>query len=180
MDKLSVIEMMLSSAVIADLIAGIFSLRISLKTHKELENIEHIKQQYELTKIRYEQLNSYYKELIISLEKFEYKGKIEQSMSCMKEMVLLRFQMYEYIKKQHEQHTYYFSKKYNEKIIEKEKTIDAVFGEFIQKCKEADSIDYTNCLVDYMITINKEMELFKSFYIEKLKLEMNSILEVPN
>lgn len=115
MDKLSVIEMILSSAVIADLIAGIFSLRISLKTHKELENIEHIKQQYELTKIRYEQLNSYYKELIISLEKFEYKGKIVQSKSCMKEMVLLRFQMYEYIKKQHEQHTYYFSKKYNEK-----------------------------------------------------------------
>ena len=48
------------------------------------------------------------------------------------------------------------------------------------KCKEADSIDYTNCLVDYMITINRKMELFKSFYIEKLKLEMNSILEVPS
>lgn len=46
MHNLSIIEMILSSAVIADLIAGIFSLRISLKTNKELENIcQNVKKQ---------------------------------------------------------------------------------------------------------------------------------------
>lgn len=63
MDSQIIIEL-LSAGVIAAFVAGSFSLIVAIKTNKKLEKIELIKRRYAMEEQKYEQLNSYFSELV--------------------------------------------------------------------------------------------------------------------
>lgn len=173
MDSQIIIEL-LSAGVIAAFVTGSFSLIVAIKTNKKLEKIELIKRRYAMEEQKYEQLNSYFSELVNKNEQFEYKGEIETTMECVRTLFSLRINMFEFMKEEHEKYSFLFTDLENENIIEQEDVIDSFIHEFMAKIKEEDVTE--NEYVEYIGKIADSIDKFKEDYYQLLKSEMKKIL----
>lgn len=176
-DNLDLLMKILSAGVIAAFVTGVFSLIVSAKTNKRLEKIELIKQRYAMEGQKYDQINAYYSELLKKGKQFEYKGKIEQTMKCVRQLFALHINMFEFLKEEHEKHFFLFDDSENEKIKEKENVIDNYIHEFVEKFKEDENADADeNKYVEYIDRIAISIDDFKEDYYLLLSNKMKKIL----
>lgn len=173
-ENLDILIKFLSAGVIAALVAGIFSVITTVKTNKRLKEIELIKQKYDMKKIEYDRLESYYKELLQKGEEFEYKGKIEYTSEFVKQQFALRIQKFQFMQKEHEVHGFLFDDSENEKIKEKENIIDNDIEDFILKFKDGENIDK---FAEYLEKIAIAIDKFAEDYHTLLKNKIRKILD---
>ncbi len=174
-ENLDLLIKILSAGVIAALITGIFSLIISAKTNKRLEKIELIKQKNVMEKQKYEQLKEYWDNLVKNGKKFEFHGKPEQTMGCLRKVFQLDLDKFKYIQKEHEDHSYLFEVNENAFFEDKKETINNHIHEYVEKCTDSSDI---NEVVGYMDKISLEIEELSKDYHDLIKLKMSNILKV--
>lgn len=172
-ENLDMLVKILSAGVIAALVAGIFSVITTVKTNKRLKEIELIKQKYDIEKQKCDQLETYFKELLQNEKKFEYKGKMEQTFGCVKIMFSLRIDMYEYIKKEHESHSFLFEDTENHDIQKYEHLIDGYIHDMVADFEE--SVD-ENKYAEYVNKIAISIDEFKENYHLLIKNKITEIL----
>lgn len=172
-ENLDLLIKILSAGVIASFVTGIFSVLTSIKTNKRLKEIELIKQRYETEKQKCDQLETYFKELLQNGKKFEYNGEIEHTFECVKKMFSLRIDMYEYIKKEHESHSFLFEDTENQEIQKYEHLIDGYIHDMVADFKA--SVD-ENKFVEYVNKIAISIDEFKENYYSIIKNKIKGIL----
>lgn len=173
-DNLDLLMKILSAGVIASFVTGFFSVIICIKTNKRLRDIELIKHKYDLEKQKCDQLETHLKELVQNEKKFQYHGEIEHTVEFVKEVVLLHIEMYAYIKKEHESHSFLFKDDENKEIQEHENTIDNYVGEFTAEFRNSWDDDK---FVEYLGKIVISIDEFKENYHLLIK---NKIKEIFN
>lgn len=172
-ENLDMLVKILSAGVIAALVTGVFSVITSIKTNKRLKEIELIKQKYDIEKQKCDQLETYFKELLQNEKKFEYKGKREQTIKCIQKMFSLRIDMYEFMKNEHESHSFLFKYSENKEIQKNEALIDSYIDDMVADFKNtADE----NKFVEYVDKIAISIDEFKENYHLLIKNKIKEIL----
>lgn len=174
-ENLDLLIKFFSAGVIAAVVTGIFSLIISVKTNKNLEKTEVIKQKYVMEKQKYEQLKEYWDNLVKNGDKFEFHGKSEQTIGYFRKVFELELDKFQYIQKEHDDHSYLFDASENDYFEERKNLIDNCIHEFVEKC--ADSSD-ANEVAGYMYKISEEIEEYNKYYCKLIKRKLMKILNV--
>lgn len=164
----------LSAGVIAALVTGVFSVITSVKTNKRLKEIELIKQKYDMKKIEYDRLETYYKELVQKEEEFEYKGGTKDTPGYYKQLFISILEKFEFMRKEHEVHAFLFDDSENKEIKEKEKIILNNITEFVLKFQ---NVEEPHGAEGYVNRIVYSIDEFRENYHTLLKNKIREVLD---
>lgn len=137
------------------------------------ENINNeIKNKNEM--IYFKKLEKYFNSLQENKEKFEYKGELEQTYGCLKELFALSLEKITYIKDEHERNCYLFSDSENNEIAEKITEMINLINEYNSYNRNREEL--SNKTIEQMDEIGIKVMKFYDFYTKLIKKKLKNIL----